>query len=137
MLGDNRMALSAASPARARRAFVLPFAGRLAPLADVSETDTTLEVSLDLPGMNPDDVEIRLSGNTLNIRGEKKEQHEGKGRTFHRLERRRGAFARSIALPCAVQEDEAAAEYKDGVLTIVLPKREEAKSHRIKVKKQT
>jgi HSP20 family protein len=110
------------------------FAGRMAPLADLSETDTSIQVSVDLPGVNPDDIDIRLSGNTLRLHGERKEEQEEKGRTFHRIERRRGRFSRSITLPCAVVEDEVAAEYKDGVLTVTLPKCEEAKSRKIEVK---
>lgn len=111
------------------------FGDRMVPLADLSETDTCIEVSIDAPGIKPDEIDIRLTGNTLNIRGERKEVQEEKDRTFHRVECRRGAFARSIALPCPVVEDEVAAEYKDGVLTITLPKCEEAKSRKIEVKR--
>jgi HSP20 family protein len=110
------------------------FGMRLSPLADVSETDACVEVSMDLPGVNPDEIDIRLAGNVLTVRGERKEEKEEKGREFHRVERRRGSFSRSITLPCAVVEDEVAAEYKDGVLTMSLPKCEEAKSRKIKVK---
>lgn len=108
--------------------------GRMSPPVDVSETDTAIEVRLDLPGVKADEIDIHLTGNMLNVCGERKDQKEEKGRTFHRVERRRGNLSRSIALPCAIEEDEVAAEYKDGVLTITLPKCEEAKSHRIAVK---
>jgi HSP20 family protein len=89
---------------------------------------------VDLPGVKPDDIDIRLSGNTLRLHGERKEEQQEKGRTFHRIERRRGNCSRSITLPCAVVEDEVAAEYNDGVLTVTLPKCEEAKSRKIEVK---
>lgn len=108
--------------------------GGAAPLADLSETESSVQIALDLPGVNPGEIDIQVHGNVLTIGGERKEEKEEKGRTYHRLERRIGTFSRSITLPCPVQEGEAAAEYRDGVLTITLPKSEEAKSHRIKVK---
>ena len=110
--------------------------GRLVPLLDLSETDTAIGVTMDLPGVNPDEIDIHVSGNTLCVRGESKEEKEEKGRRFHRVERSRGAFSRTVTLPCAVVEDEVAAEYTDGVLTITLPKCEEAKTRRIPVKHQ-
>jgi HSP20 family protein len=113
------------------------FSGRLVPLLDLSETDTAIQATVDLPGVNPDEIEIHVSGNTLNVRGESKEEKEEKGRRFHRVERNRGTFSRTVTLPCAVVDDEVAAEYTDGVLTITLPKCEEAKTRRIPVKHQT
>jgi HSP20 family protein len=110
------------------------FAGRIVPTVDLAETDEAVLAKLDLPGVNPDEIDISISGNLLTVRGERKEEKEEKGKTFHRIERRTGAFSRSLTLPCAVNEDEVAAEYKDGVLAITLPKCEEAKSHKIKVK---
>jgi HSP20 family protein len=109
-------------------------AGRMAPSADLSETDTAIEVRVDLPGIKPSEIDIQLSGNVLTVSGERKEEKEEKGRTFHRVERRTGSFSRSITLPCAVQEQEVAAEYRDGVLAITLPKEEGAKARKIKVK---
>ena len=103
---------------------------------DVSETDKTVEVRLDLPGIKPEDVDIQLCAGTLTVRGERREEEEKKDkeRNYHRVERRYGNFSRSVTLPCGVREDEAAAEYKDGVLTVTLPKSEESKTRRIKVK---
>lgn len=112
-------------------------AGALAPAVDLSETDTTITVRMDLPGVKPDDVKIDLTGDVLRITAERKEQKEEKGRTFHRLERRAGRFYRAVTLPCAVEDgmgDPEYAEYANGVLTIVLPKSEAAKSRQIKVK---
>jgi len=111
----------------------LPF-GEALPSLDISETDKSVEVRLDLPGVKPKEIDIRLNGNLLTIRGERREEREEKGKTYHRVERRAGAFSRSITLPCAIQEDEGAAEYHDGVLTITLPKTEEAKTRKIAVK---
>ena len=105
-----------------------------APSIDLSETDTSVQAALDLPGVKANEIDIQVNGNILTVSGERKEEKEEKGRTYHRLERRVGSFSRSITLPCAVQEGEAAAEYRDGVLTITLPKSEECKSHKIKVK---
>jgi HSP20 family protein len=110
------------------------FSGRMVPTVDLAETHDAVLAKLDLPGVNPDEIDISIAGNLLTVRGDRKEEKEEKGKTFHRIERRTGAFSRSLTLPCAVNEDEVAAEYKDGVLAITLPKCEEAKSHKIKVK---
>jgi HSP20 family protein len=110
------------------------FGGRVSPLIDLSETDNAIEVALDLPGVNPEEVDIHLTGNTLTVRGERKQEKEEKERTYHRVERRKGSFARSVTLPCPVVEDEVAAEYKDGILTITLPKCQEARSRKINIK---
>ena len=110
------------------------FTGAGVPSLDMSETDTSIEAKLDLPGVKPEDVEIQLNGNILTISGERKEEEEEKGKTFHRVERRVGSFSRSITLPCPVEEDKVAASYKDGVLTVTLPKTDEAKTRKIKIK---
>jgi HSP20 family protein len=110
------------------------FAGAIAPAIDVSETDTAVDVRMDVPGVTAKDIDIQINGNLLTVSGERKEEKEEKGKTFHRVERRYGNFARTVMLPCAVAESEVAAEYRDGVLTIKLPKTEESKAHKIKVK---
>lgn len=110
-----------------------PF-GRILPSLDMSETDGAVEVRMDIPGIEAKDVDIQVSGNLLTISGERKEDREEKGRTWHRVERRAGSFSRSVMLPCAVKEDAVDAEYCGGVLTVKLPKAEEAKAHKIKVK---
>jgi HSP20 family protein len=108
--------------------------GASVPSLDVSETDKSVEVKLDLPGITAKEIDIQLNDNLLTVSGERKEEQEKKGKTFHRVERRYGSFSRSITLPCKVQEDEVAAEYRDGVLSITLPKAEDAKSKKIAVK---
>ena len=110
------------------------FSGALAPSIDLSETETAVEVRMDLPGVKPKDIDIQVSGNVLTVIGQRDEEKEEKGRTFHRLERHSGSFSRSITLPTPINESEVAAEYRDGVLTITLPKSEQSKPHRIKVK---
>jgi HSP20 family protein len=108
----------------------------LATSMDVAETEKSVEVRLDVPGVQAKDIDIQIDGGVLTIRGERseKEEEEDKKRNYHRVERRYGSFARSVTLPCNVREDEAAADYKDGVLTIVLPKAEESQARKIKVK---
>ncbi len=110
------------------------FTGSMRPSVDLSETDKTVELRMDLPGMKPGDMDIRVSDGTLTVSGERKEEKEETGKTFHRVERRSGNFSRSFSLPCGVAGDEVAADYKDGVLTVTLPKAEESKARRIKVK---
>jgi len=104
------------------------------PSLDLSETEGEVQLTVDVPGMKPEEIDIEVTGQTVRIRGEHKEEKEEKGRTFHRIERRSGSVFRSVELPCAVKEDKVAAEYKDGVLKVTLPKSEEAKSHKVKVK---
>ena len=110
------------------------FSGAMAPSLDMSETDTAVEVRMDLPGMTAKDIDIQVNGNVLTVSGQRQEEKEEKGKTFHRVERRYGSFSRSVTLPCTVNESEVAAAYHDGVLTIKLPKTEESKAHKIKVK---
>ena len=108
--------------------------GRAVPSCDVSETNGEIQVKLDLPGMKAEDIEIQLSGNQLTISGQREERSEEKGRTFHRAERRRGIFSRTLTLPCPVLEDQVDAHYQDGVLTITVPKTEESRTKKIKVR---
>ena len=96
------------------------------PTVDVHESEKAVEVTAELPGINPDQLDISVQGDTLTIRGEKKEEHEDKGKTSYRVERRYGSFERTVPLPCEVEPDKSNANYKDGVLKIELPKREDA-----------
>jgi HSP20 family protein len=102
---------------------------------DVAETDRAFEVKVDLPGIKPGDVDIQIDNNTLTIRGHREEEIEEKNeeKEFHRVERYSGSFARSVVLPNSINEDEAAAEFKDGVLKIVIPKAEDAKPRKISI----
>jgi HSP20 family protein len=100
--------------------------GALAPRIDVSETDKEMTLTVELPGVEEKDIEVSLSGNQLTIKGEKKSGQEEKkdeeGRVFHRVERSYGAFQRTMTVPFDVEPDKVAAQFKDGVLTVTLPK---------------
>ena len=104
-----------------------------APAVDIMETDHNLLMKVELPGIDIKDVDIRLQDNTLTIKGERKFEHEVKEGNYHSIERSYGAFARSFDLPGYVNPENVNAEYKDGVLTLTLAKREEAKPKTIKV----
>ncbi len=104
------------------------------PAIDLSENETNLLLRMDIPGVQAKDIEIQLTGNLLTISGEQKDEREEKGKTWHRLERRCGRFSRSIQLPCAVEDPSIDAQFKDGVLTITMPKTKEARAQKIKVK---
>ena len=100
---------------------------------DVAETDDAVIVKAEVPGVDPKDIEVTLTGGVLTIKGEKREEKEEKGKRTHRIERAYGAFSRSIDLPEGVDPDNITAECKDGVLTVTLPKKPEAKARQIKV----
>ncbi len=106
------------------------------PSADVTETDDGIEVAVELPGMNVEDIDISLSGDVMTIRGEKKIEHEEKRRGVYLSERSYGAFARTIPLPPGVDADKAEARFERGVLKVGLPKTTEAQARvkRISVK---
>ncbi|CUQ65903.1 Hsp20/alpha crystallin family protein [Candidatus Nitrospira inopinata] len=110
-----------------------PFAWRM-PAIDVYEEKDTVVVKAELPGMSKDDIEVTLTGDTLTLKGEKKEEHETREGDYYRRERSYGSFARTVELPCEVKQDEIKASFKDGVLDIRLPKTEEAKKKSIAVK---
>ena len=109
-------------------------AGAAAPSLDLAETDNAVEVRMDIPGVKAKDIDIQLNGNMLTVTAQRDEEKEEKGRTFHRVERHTGRYSRSLVLPCTVAESEVAADYRDGVLSITLPKTDESKAHKIKVK---
>ncbi len=91
-------------------------------------------VNVEIPGVDPEEIDVSLSGDTLLIRGEKKQETEEKGEDYHLLERNYGTFIRSIDLPAEVQSDKINASYKNGVLTIVLPKSERTQKKESKIK---
>ncbi|MBL9125471.1 MAG: Hsp20/alpha crystallin family protein [Planctomycetaceae bacterium] len=106
---------------------------RVVPTLDLAETDNAVEVRMDLPGIKAEEIDIHLTENTLTVSGERKEEKEEKGKTYHRVERRQGSFSRTVTLPCCVDDTKVDAHYKDGVLTIKMPKSEEARSRKVKV----
>lgn len=107
---------------------------RIIPSLDLAETDGAVEVRMDIPGMEAKDIDIQVNGNLLTVSGERKEEREEKGKTYHRVERRVGSFSRTVTLSCPVKEDAIDAQYKNGTLTVKLPKTDEAKSRKITVK---
>jgi len=93
------------------------------PSQDITETEAEIRVTAELPGIDESEIDISLSGNRLSIKGEKRAEHEEKGRNYHRIERSCGRFNRTVLLPQGVVDaDKVAATYKNGVLTITLPK---------------
>jgi len=104
------------------------------PSVDVSETKNDVVVKAELPGMDPKDIDLSLSDGHLIIKGEKKQEKEEKDEDYHFIERSYGSFVRSVHLPKEVKHDKVSASYKDGVLKIVFPKSEEAKTKEIKIK---
>lgn len=105
----------------------------VSPSVDVWQTDSDVFVRVDIPGVDPDNVEIYTTENSLRISAESRHEEERRERGYVRSERRYGRFERSIELPSEVQADQAKASYKHGVLEIRLPKTEQAKSRMKKV----
>ena len=97
------------------------------PPVDIVETPEALELRADMPGLKATDLDIKVENGVLTIRGERKDEHEAKGATYHTYERRYGTFARSFALPKLIDGENVKAKYIDGVLTLTLPKKAEAK----------
>lgn len=108
-----------------------------APAVDIYETDHDLVVKADLPDVDPKDLDIRVENNILTIRGERKFEKKVNEKDYLRVERAYGSFARSFTLANTVNSDAIKADYQSGVLTLSIPKREEAKPKQIKVNVST
>ncbi len=108
--------------------------GRWMPSVDLSETDKELVVRAELPGMDTKEIDISLSGNVLNIKGERKHEREEKKENFHLVERSSGSFSRTLQLPVDVEADQIKASYKDGILNITMPKTKAEAVKKIEVK---
>lgn len=104
------------------------------PAFDVSETEGEIIVKAELSGMKVEDIDITLTDGLLTIKGERKMENEDKRENYHRIERQFGSFSRSLNLGLKVKADGIDAGYKDGVLTVTLPKAEEDKPKKIEVK---
>jgi HSP20 family protein len=100
---------------------------------DVVEKENEFVVKASLPGINPDDLDITFTNGVLSIRGEFKEEQGNEDEQYHMRERRYGTFTRSISLPTSINADQIDASYQDGVLSLTLPKAEEAKPKRIPI----
>ena len=105
-----------------------------APSLDLTDTGESLVAELEVPGMDPKDIEISVTGDTLTLTGEKKREREEKQEAYHLVERSYGKFSRSVRLPSTVNPDRVQASYKDGVLRITMDKTEPAKTKKIEVK---
>ena len=103
-------------------------------MVDMYQTENDIVVKATLPGLEPEDLDIQITGDLLNIRGEIKHEAEEENAKYHLREHRYQSFSRSLTLPAAVTADKAKAEMKNGVLTLTLPKAEEAKPKVITVK---
>jgi HSP20 family protein len=108
-------------------------AGSFVPSVDVYEDAQKLALRLEVPGIKPEDVDIRVENNTLTVKGERKFSSEEKEENYHRIERRFGSFARSFTLPQTVDADQVSASYELGILSVELPKKPEAKPKQIKI----
>lgn len=106
----------------------------MGPRIDLAETDNDITLKADLPGVDPKEVDVQVVGNMLTIRGEKKLEKEDKKRDYHFVERQYGSFQRSLQLPTSVDPDKVDASFKDGVLTVTMAKRPDARPKRIAVK---
>lgn len=111
-----------------------PVIGEWTPALDLSETKDAITARVEIPGIEPKDVHVTLQDQMLTIRGEKKIELEEKGSTYFRHERSHGTFTRMIRLPANVENAKVQATFKNGVLTVVLPKTPEAKGAEIPVK---
>ncbi len=124
-------------PLPARPGRISPWGSTLAgwPSVNMDETGDKIRITAELPGVEKENIDISLSGNSITLKGEKRDQEEKKGRNYYRLERYYGSFNRTLELPCEVDADKIDASFKKGVLTVNLPKTSEAikQSHRITV----
>ena len=103
------------------------------PAVDIFETEAEIVVKAELPGMDRKDITLNLEKNVLTLKGERRFQKETKEDNYHRIERSYGGFSRSFSIPATVDDERINAEYKDGVLKILLPKKEQAKPKQIRI----
>jgi HSP20 family protein len=103
------------------------------PAVDIFETPEAIVLKAELPGITAQDISVEVKDNILTLKGEKKLEKETKEENYHRMERSFGSFQRAFTLPGTVQQEEATARFKDGILEIALPKVEEARPRKIKV----
>jgi HSP20 family protein len=126
------------SPSRSPMSIVQPFWGREVgwsgtPVVDVAEREKDYQITAELPGMEEKDVEVNLSDDVLTIKGEKKEEKEAKQKDYYVSERRYGSFQRSFRVPDGVDTNKIEARFKNGVLTLILPKSPEAQKKEKKI----
>jgi HSP20 family protein len=103
------------------------------PPVDIYETENELVLKADVPEVDPQNVAIQMENGTLTLKGERRFEEQKNGRGFHRIERGYGSFVRAFSLPDTVDPDKVKADYKNGVLTVTLPKKEVAKPRTVNV----
>lgn len=108
--------------------------GELFPKVDISETPQEYTVRAEIPGMRKEDTKVSVNNNVLTLSGEKKSEARHEDKKYHRVESYYGSFQRSFVLPDAIKADKVAAAFKDGVLTVTIPKSEEAKEKTVDIK---
>jgi HSP20 family protein len=108
--------------------------GAWVPALDVKETDDSFDVTVDLPGLDPEAVEVTYEDGMLTVRGTREFSRKTEGEQFHRIERGYGSFARSVRLPRVADTDKIEASFDKGVLSIEVPKRAEAKPKKVEIK---
>jgi HSP20 family protein len=107
------------------------------PAVDILESEDALILKADLPDVKTEDIDVRVENQTLTLRGHRKFEKDDNAKGYHRIERSYGEFVRSFALPSIVDTEKVNADYKNGVLTITIPKREAAKPRQVKVSVQS
>lgn len=115
------------------RLFSEPASRPWSPAVDIFETDNDVVLKADIPDIDPKNVAIQLENGTLTLKGERKFEDQKNGKGFHRIERSYGSFTRAFSLPDTVDGEKVKADYKNGVLTVTLPKKEVAKPRTINV----
>lgn len=107
--------------------------GTLWPAIDIADREDAVVIKAEAPGCKSEDIEVSIYGNTMTISGVKKEHAEEEKENYYHVESRYGSFRRDLILPAEVDADKVSAQYKDGILTVTMPKAEKAKAKRIKV----
>ena len=110
-----------------------PAGGTWVPAIDIRETEDSYLIEADVPGLKKDDIELTVEDNVLTLKGERNHESEEKKEGYRRMERRYGSFRRSFELPAGVDTGKVKADFKDGVLSVTLPKPEEVKPKQIEV----
>ena len=109
--------------------------GTWTPSVDIYETENSLILTAEVPGLDEKDVEIKIEDNTLTLQGERKFEKETKEENYHRIERSYGSFYRSFTLPNYIDHDKITAEHESGILKITMPKKPELKPRKVKILK--
>ena len=103
------------------------------PAVDIYETDSEIMVQAELPGVDRKDIALQLENNVLTLKGDRRFEKETNQENYHRIERSYGGFSRAFTIPTIVDEDRIRADYRDGILKIALPKKEQVKAKQIKI----